>query len=126
MVTDLKDIIEIIMGLLLCGFIIWLAYKFSRMISIRSVGSLKARYLHEVERIAMSTESYITLLQCGTGYYLVGVTKESINILAEINEETLQELPDASPVNTDDTKESEFFTKLKSELENIKNKRNVR
>jgi flagellar protein FliO/FliZ len=122
MVTDLKDILEIILALVLCVLIIWLAYKFSRIFALRTGGRFSGRYMHEIERIAVGTGSYITILQCGTGYYLVGVTQDNISILAELDKETLQELPEVHEA----AEESEFFMKLKSELENIKNKRNVR
>jgi flagellar protein FliO/FliZ len=122
MVTDLKDILEIILALVLCVLIIWLAYKFSRIFALRTGRRFSGRYMHEIERIAVGTGSYIAILQCGTGYYLVGVTQDNISILAELDKETLQELPEVHEA----AEESEFFMKLKSELENIKNKRNVR
>lgn len=128
--TDLKDIMGILLAMLLCGLIVWLAYRFSRMLAGLSGGRFRTRYLREVDRLATGTESRISLLQCGKKYYLVGIGKQEIRLLAELDEETLQELPrtpaDPAVPGTAHLKESEFLQKLKSGLSDRRNKYNDR
>ena len=104
--------------MLLCALIIWLAYKFSRMLASVSGGRFRAKYMKEIERIAMGTESYISLVQCGSDFYLIGVTRQNISILGRVEEDTLQEISPGTLEGTgfkiENLRDSEFLKKLKS------------
>lgn len=126
----MKDLFGIIIALVLCGLIVWMAYRFSRMFALRMGGRLRAKHLREVERIAMGTESYITLLQCGSRYYLAGVTRQSINLLAEIDEGSLTELPPpdtgSGSLKMNVIRDSEFYKRFSAGLVDKKNRKNPR
>ena len=122
----MKDILGIILALFLCALIIWAAYRFSRFLANASGGRFRTKYLRELERAAVSTDARISLFQCGSEYYLLGITKQNISLLAVLNDEQLTELPEL-PVGPavwklDGLKESAFFKKLKSGIEERNNR----
>jgi flagellar biogenesis protein FliO len=100
-----------------------MAYKFSRMLALHMAGKSGHRsYMKEVDRLVIGSEEYISIVQAADNYYMIGVTKQNINLLSEIDGETLHEIdPDNSDSASQLFEKSEFFKQLS---EKIKKKEN--
>ncbi len=94
--------------------IIYFAYRFSRMLGSRTAGRFKNKYLKELDRMVMGQEEYISLVRVGSEFHLIGVTRQNINHMSKIDEESLVEIDVDKP--TGQTAYSEFFSRLRNKI----------
>ena len=93
-------------------FIIVLAatYYFTKWIAKSGMMQSQSKNIKVKETFKIATGKYIQIIQLGTKYYAIGVTKDDITFLAQLEEEQLDFSPDLSG----DTKVSfkELFDKF--------------
>ncbi len=116
----MKEIWTVVFGLILTCLIIYMAYRFSRMLAQRTAGRFKNRYLKEIDRMVMGQEEYISLVRIGSEVHLIGVTKQNINYMSKIDDEILIELEkeekQVESHSPDFPTYGEFFGRLKDKM----------
>lgn len=115
----MKDIWAAAIGLLLMLLIIYLAYIFSKFIAARAYGAGRCKYMKEQDRLAMGPEQFISIVKIGNGYYLIGVTKQNINMIAELTEDNMKEIEQIGIKTSDSVISSKFFRYMKSRVTDI-------
>lgn len=110
----MKDIWAVVIGLLLMFLIIYLAYIFSKFIAVRASGMGRCKYMKEQDRLAMGTEQFLSIVKIGDSYYLIGVTKHNINMIAELSEDNMKEIDQSGMKISESVIDSKFFRCLKS------------
>lgn len=74
--------------------VIYLSYVVSKYLATSASKINSAKYMKIIDRISTGQDRSIVILQIGDKHYLVGNTSQSIEILAELSEEQLIELPE--------------------------------
>lgn len=70
-------------------FVMFLAYYFTKFISNSKYGALKNSNLKIVESISVGPQSYLHIVRAGEKLILIGVTKERVSYLCEIDKDSL-------------------------------------
>ena len=80
-------------------FVALLAYYVTRLMAgarLRKSRSRGKGTLQLIESINITRESGVHLVKAADKYMVVGVTKENVNLLAELSEEDLPEIPEST------------------------------
>lgn len=72
---------------LILVFVWWCARK----LTYTSQGGLQSKYMKIHDRIVLSQDKSIILVQIGEKYYLLGVASSSINIISEVSKDDIVE-----------------------------------
>ncbi|MDR1663301.1 MAG: flagellar biosynthetic protein FliO [Clostridiales bacterium] len=77
--------------LLLVAFVAVLAYFSTKLLAMSRGGKFRStkRNLEVIESIGVGAQSVVQIVRAGEKFYLIGVTKESVSLLAELDAETL-------------------------------------
>lgn len=87
------NIVKVIAYLCVCVFVIWLAYRVSKGLSGRvGGGTYSTKYMRHIDRMALSRDSAINIVQVGERYMLIGVSGGRVEMLCELKSEDLHEL----------------------------------
>ena len=85
----MADIIKLVVVLVVFIVIMYLAYRASKLVGGSRFGGKKGKNIDLVESRAVGINSGVQLIKVGTGYFLIGVTRDKITLLSEIDKETL-------------------------------------
>ncbi len=88
--------IELILAILAMAGVIYLSYLFSKYLASSTSKINNAKYMKVVDRLPIGQDRSVIILQIGDKHYLIGNASQSIEILAELSEEQLVELPNES------------------------------
>lgn len=80
--------------LLAVGAILYLAYISSKYIGKSSMALSQSKYLKTLDRTPLSQDKSLAVVQAGDKYFLIGITPNSINKIAELDSEDLVEIPE--------------------------------
>ena len=75
--------------LLALAIVVVLAIIVTRFVAGQRLRSFRNKNIRIIESIGIGYQSSICILQVGTNYILVGITRESINLLQNINEDDI-------------------------------------
>lgn len=114
----MKELITLVFALILTIIVIYLAYISSKALARRMGGSGKSRYLKEIDRIGLGPEQFVSIVRSGDSYYMVGVTKQQITLLSEVDESQLIPIdPDDGQINNmSSLVNSDFLNKLQDRI----------
>ena len=97
----LQSVITAIGTLLIIVVILFLTYICTKYIgnrmSLGGYGGQNARYISIVDRVLVGQESSVALVKVSGRMFLLGITGENVNMLTELTEDELTEIP--APVN---------------------------
>lgn len=72
------------------GIIIWASWLFNKYIVKGSMGMNKSRLMKVVDSIAVGQDRFILIMQLDTKYYLIGSANGSIQLLKELDDESIE------------------------------------
>lgn len=76
-------------------FILYLSYVFSKYIG-KGIGMKKStRHMQVLDRLILSQDKSIAVVQVGCRYFLIGVASSQINVLTELSGDDLVELQES-------------------------------
>jgi flagellar protein FliO/FliZ len=72
-------------------FVVLLAYFTTKLLVAARSGRLRStkRDLEVIESIGVSQQAWVSIIRAGSRYILLGITKENITLLSELDKETL-------------------------------------
>ena len=97
--------------LLIVVCILFAAWWFTRKVAGGGRLNIQSRYMRIIDRIPVSQDKFIILLQVGDKIYLAGVAASSVTLLAELDEEP-EELPPRQMQNLTEVNFKELFQKM--------------
>jgi len=86
-------VIELILAVIAMIGVIYLSYLFSKYLASSTSKINSAKYMKIIDRLPTGQDRSVIILQIGDKHYLVGNTPQTIQILTELSEEQLIELP---------------------------------
>ena len=93
----LQSVITAIGTLLIIVVILFLTYICTKYIgnrmSLGGYGGQNARYISIVDRVLVGQESSVALVKVSGRMFLLGITGENVNMLTELTEDELTEIP---------------------------------
>jgi len=94
-----SDILGLVSIVVIFIIVVYFAYFFTKFIGKSRLGGKKGVNIDMIEGHAVGVNSAVQLLRVGTRYFLIGVTKERITFISEIDREALDIETDSAPVN---------------------------
>ena len=91
--------------------VLFAAWWFTRKVAGGAGASGRSRYMRIIDRIPLSQDKSIILVQIGEKIYMAGVAPSSISILAEMSEKP-EELPDQPAAPFADMNFKELMQKI--------------
>ena len=95
--------------LLALAFVVFLAIVVTRLVASQRLRGFSNRNIKIIESIGVGHQGSVCILQIGTDYILVGVTKENITFLQNINNDNII-VPQAENYQTSFKKYLERYT----------------
>lgn len=83
------DVFRLIFCFIAFCAILWGAYAASKWFAARSGMSFSSKFMRIVDRIPMTRDSSLCIIQIGERYFLAGISSGNINLLSELYEEDL-------------------------------------
>lgn len=93
------DIFRLIFCFISFCAVLWGAYIASKWLASRSAVNFSAKFMKIIDRVQLTRESFLCIIQVGERYFLAGISSGSINLLSEIFEEDLTLLPHEEMIN---------------------------
>ncbi len=84
-----KNIVELIVLLGIFAFVLVACILTTRFIAGHQMQRNKNSNFKAIETYQIAQNRYLHLVQIGSRYFVVSVTKENINVIAELNEEEI-------------------------------------
>ena len=75
--------------LIMVGLILFFAWWCTKRLAMGTQGAMQSRYMKLLDRIPVSQDKSIILVQVGEKYYVLGVASSAINVLAELDKEEM-------------------------------------
>ena len=114
----LNNILQLIATLFVFVLVLALTYFVTKWIAKSGAMQSRARNIKVIETYKIAPSKYIQIVEIGKKQYAIGVTKEQITFLKELEEDQL-ELPEDSGNVPGDTS---FKEVMKNMLSNVKNR----
>jgi flagellar biogenesis protein FliO len=95
MFDAISDFFSIVFALAMFAAVVWLSYKSTKWLA-RAKTAIGGANLRVVESAALCQGSSAAIIKAGKEYFLVGVTKENVSLIARLEAESL-ELPANPP-----------------------------
>lgn len=90
------EILQALMTLGMVIFILYLSYVFSKYVG-KGIGVKKStRHMLVLDRLVLSQDKSIAVVQVGCRYFLIGVASSQINVLTELSGDDLVELQESA------------------------------
>ena len=102
--------------LLVLAFIIGICWFLLRLTGAVKRRGSAAGNLHLVESIYVASQNMVQLVKAGDKYLVIGVTKERITLLAELDESQVKEAEAVPPISVSFTKILERFMPPKDDI----------
>lgn len=97
------DILRLIFCFAAFCAVLWGAYIASKWFASRSVLSFSSKFMRIVDRVQLTRDAFLCIIQIGERYFLAGISSGSINLLSEISEEDLTLLQPKELINPIDS-----------------------
>lgn len=114
----LNNILQLIAALFVFVLVLALTYFVTKWIAKSGAMQSRARNIKVIETYKIAPSKYIQIVQIGKKQYAIGVTKEQITFLSELEEDQL-EIPEEFGNTVGDTS---FKEVMKNMLSNVKNR----
>ena len=85
-------VIPLIIALAAVGVVLYLSYLFSRYLAIGAAKVNESKYIKIIDRIVLGQDRIILIAEIGGKYYLIGSSAQSIQILTELDEKSIEEI----------------------------------
>jgi len=94
-------LVSVVLVLAAMAAVLYLSYLFSRYLAVGASKINKSKYVKIIDRVVLGQDRMILIAMIGEKYYLIGSTAQSIQILAELDDKDITEVPpDAAFKNT--------------------------
>lgn len=114
----LNNILQLIVTLFVFVLVLALTYFVTKWIAKSGAMQSHAKNIKVIETYKIAPSKYIQIIQIGKKQYAIGVTKEQITFLSELEEDQL-EIPEEFGNTVGDTS---FKEVMKHMLSNVKNR----
>lgn len=114
----LNNILQLIAALFVFVLVLALTYFVTKWIAKSGAMQSRAKNIKVIETYKIAPSKYIQIVQIGKKQYAIGVTKEQITFLSELEEDQL-EIPEEFGNTVGDTS---FKEVMKNMLSNVKNR----
>ncbi len=114
----LNNILQLIAALFVFVLVLALTYFVTKWIAKSGAMQSRAKNIKVIETYKIAPSKYIQIVQIGKKQYAIGVTKEQITFLSELEEDQL-EIPEEFGNTMGDTS---FKEVMKNMLSNVKNR----
>lgn len=114
----LNNILQLIATLFVFVLVLALTYFVTKWIAKSGAMQSHAKNIKVIETYKIAPSKYIQIIQIGKKQYAIGVTKEQITFLSELEEDQL-EIPEDFGNTVGDTS---FKEVMKNTLSNVKNR----
>lgn len=82
--------LEMVFYIIIIAGVLWLSYYVSRMLSNNVGGFNASKYVKHLDRLALSKDTFLSVVQIGDRYMLLGVSADKIEMLKELEENDLK------------------------------------
>lgn len=89
--SSIESILKLIGLLVLCFLIILASYYVTKFVGSRSAGINSSGFMKPLEVCRIAPNKYLQLVKIGEKYYVLGVSKESVNVVAEVDPSEIPE-----------------------------------
>lgn len=96
------------------------AYFTTRLLSGKTTRLMKNKYIHIIDRMIITKDKQIMLIEAGDEYLLIGVTNQTIGLIGKIDKDEIKKVPE----KTQNTSKKEVFSKIGNFITNIKEAQN--
>lgn len=86
---DWSNLLQLFILVIVFGFVLAATYFVTKWIAKSGMIQSQARNIKVQETFKIATGKYIQIIQLGTKYYAIGVTKDQITFLTPLDEEQL-------------------------------------
>lgn len=114
----INNILQLITALFVFVLVLALTYFVTKWIAKSGAMQYRAKNIKVIETYKIAPSKYIQIIQIGKKQYAIGVTKEQITFLSELEEDQL-EIPEEFGNTVGDTS---FKEVMKNMLSNVKNR----
>jgi len=83
------DIFHLVVVMIIFFIILYFAYRASKLVGGSRFGGKKGKNIDLIESRATGMNSGVQLIRVGASYFLIGVTRDRITFLSEIDREKL-------------------------------------
>jgi len=97
-------VLELILTLIITIGVLFLSYYVTKSIGKGSMLKRKIKYIKVIDQIAIGQDRFVSIVQVGNRYFLLGNTSDNINLINEIGEEDILLLSSESEENSTDFK----------------------
>lgn len=109
--TKTDSVVQFLTLLIIFAFVIAVTYFTVRWISKVQQGQTKCSNIEIIETKRITNNKYLQIVRAGDKYILIGIGKDEINMISELNED---ELIIASPEVSGNTSFKEVLNKVKN------------
>ena len=95
MIMTANNILQLLAVIVVFVIVLAATYYVSKWIAKSGLVQTQSKKIKVIETFKITTGSYIQIIQLGTKYYAIGVTKDSITYLTPLEEEQLDLQPSA-------------------------------
>jgi len=88
----LEAVLPLIFALVAVGAVLYLSYLFSRYLAVGAAKINKSKYVKIIDRVVLGQDRLMLITMIGGKYYLIGSTSQSIQILAELDENEIVDI----------------------------------
>lgn len=115
MVTIFQGLVPLFITLVIIVVIIYMSYLCSKYMAVGANRIHKASYMKLIDKMLIGQEKWLAIVKIADKYFLISVTTASIELLTELQEADIVELPDQKQ-GVDSLTESfhEVFSKIAS------------
>lgn len=85
-----QDILSLIGALIMIVLVLYATYYFTKAISKKMTDSSSSRYLKIIDRVALSQNKFLLIVEVDKKFLLVGVSDNSISVLKEFDSLSLE------------------------------------
>ena len=87
--SGVENILKLIGLIILCALIIAASYFVTRFIGKREAGMTGKSNFKTIDAFRLSPNKYLQLIQVGTRYLVIAVSKDNVSLLCELSEEDI-------------------------------------
>ena len=119
------SLVTLIIGTFVIFFILFILYMFSKKIGTIPIKGKESKYTKVIDRIILSRDKYIELIEVGEDVLIVGISSSSLELLHKIKKEQL--VANKDQVKYDSFKDvfNKFFIKKQKAMEENDEKDNL-
>lgn len=129
------QILEIVVYIIVIAAVLWLSHYVTKKLSNNIGGFNSSKYIKHVDRMALSKDSFLSVVQIGDKYMVLGVSADRIDMLKEFEEDALKPIEkpvvaSKNPLNSvkmyfekGSSEKDESYAKNKKDIKNKSKKR---